>query len=88
MKKISSFFEEMKLALYESENTYYSRISMYRLLEILNYSFVSMLSGSATFNWYVFDFFDIFQKYNFFISYTFLIMYVNFQGNLIFFTEK
>ena len=39
----------------------------------------------VTFNWYIFDFFDIFQKFYFFILYTFLSRSVNFQGNLIFF---
>ena len=37
---------------------------------------------------YIFDFFHIFQKFNFFILYTFLSMRANFQGNLIFFLEK
>ena len=49
---------------------------------------VKALRGSATFNWYIFDFFKISQKYYFFILYTFLSMRVNFQNNLIFFLGK
>ena len=44
--------------------------------------------GSAAFNWYNFDFSDIFQKFYFFILYTFLSMCANLQGSLIFFLGK
>ena len=43
----------------------------------LNYIYFK-LRGSDTFNWYIFDFFDIFQKCYFFILYTFLSMCVHF----------
>ena len=46
------------------------------------------VKGSATFNWYISDFFDILQKLYSFILYTFLNMCVDFQANLIFFLEK
>ena len=43
---------------------------------------------SLKFNWYILDFFDIFQKCYFCILHTFLNMCVKFQGNLISFLGK